>query len=436
MKKIIVALPLIALFFISDSCDDTEPSPAKGSATFTFSHTDHINPGGRVKQIPATGILLSIQDDHGKEMVTDKKVALFPFGEGYTTESLELNTGTYNLTKFLVLDSANNVIYATPFEDADLAQFVNDPLPIHFSIRENESTKIVPQVLMVAKGDMPTHFGYASFDFEIVERPDTTSLFDLPVILQNDGINYDSVYITLSSSGIVKKQRLILNSTNHVASGIVRDLQSGPWTVSISYFTSLVHNEKSEVEIGSATVTITSAALNLFSNGATVFINNSSDAPEEKVMRWDHFYAFYLFGKNKLAAIVTLPVDPLNPLFGISLLNRDWDYFYADRSFYNAKEDEPDSHYHQGSAALERYNYDKISLDYIDTTSFKKVTDEVRNKTWNMADCLVIFYVKGQEQPIFYYEWDFRNLNGGRKAPAGMPFTREQVNARRHSNVK
>ena len=434
-KKLIIALSLIALVFIFYSCNEDPISSPKGNATFGFSSKEQKNTDGRVSEMPAS-VVVSIQDNDGKEVIKDKKVDLLSFGDGYTTVGLELNTGNYKVTKFLVLDSASHVIYATPLEEADLAQYVNDPLPIHFSITESTSTQVVPQVLVVAKNDAPQRFGYASFDFEVVEIP-TADLIDLPVMLQTDGSNYDSVFITFSNSDIVKKQRLILNPITHVASGIVNDLQSGDWKIAISYFTTRTHNKESAVEIGSATINVTSTATNLFSDRTTAFIKDSNGPSAEKIITWNSYFTFYVFGNNnKLQAIITLPVDPLNPFFEISLLNPDWDYFYADRTFYHSKSDEPDSHYLQGSAAFENYNKIGTPIDYIDTTSFKKVTDEVSLKTFNVADCLVIFFIEGREQPIFYYEWDFTNSSGGRKTSANSYPTHEQMEDRRKASLR
>jgi hypothetical protein len=62
---------------------------------------------------------------------------------------------------------------------------------------------------------------------------------------------------------------------------------------------------------------------------------------------------FYLANGDAMNAIVTLPVDPLDPFFEIFFLNSAWSYFYGDRTFYETRSNEPGSHYVQGSAAFE-----------------------------------------------------------------------------------
>ncbi len=432
----------LLLVFALNSCDDSEPSITKGKAIFALSSNNIIptNTNGRISEIPTPAfLLLSIEDNEGKRTEVDKKMALHAFGKQYMTEDLELSTGDYHLTKFLVLDTTHKVIYASPLESADLAQYVSDPLPVHFSVKENTSTQIATQVLTVGASDTPEGFGYVSFDFDVVEVPSAADVIDLPVKLlyaQNGTSTYDSVYIKFSNSSMemVKKQRLTVDSISFSASGIVKDLPVGNWNISIDYFKTLAVNEKSEVQTGSATVTVAASTTNLLSNGRTAFIIDSNDQPVEKIITWDSYLVFYFFDNNILNATVTLPSDPLNPFFEISLLKPGWDYFYADRTFYFSRPNEPDSHFLQGSAAFEKYNDTHTAIDYIDTTSFKSLTDLVKNKTWNVADALVIFYIDGEEKPIFYYQWFNEDSSSGRRT--SVDFTREQINARKKKNLK
>jgi hypothetical protein len=171
MKKLIVtALPVFFLLVFAISCQQEEnTSPTLGKATFSLSPKARGN--GRVGETTTPAfVLLSIKYSSGKVVEEDKKLPLFPFGQGYLSESIELPTGTYQLTKFAVLDAANKVIYATPLEGSDLAKYVADPLPIEFLITENGVENVVPQVLEVTPDDIPESFGYVSFGFEIIKK--------------------------------------------------------------------------------------------------------------------------------------------------------------------------------------------------------------------------------------------------------------------------
>jgi len=52
-------------------------------------------------------------------------------------------------------------------------------------------------------------------------------------------------------------------------------------------------------------------------------------------------------------------------------------------------------------------------VDYVNNIAFETVTGSVKDKTWNVADFVVIVTAKGIERPLFIYEWDFRDRSGG-----------------------
>jgi hypothetical protein len=159
MKKLI---PFLFLLVLSYSCKHEENlSPTLGKATFSLSKKTRSN--GRVNETATPAfVLLSIKDSKGIAQ-ENVKLPLFAFGQSYLSDNLQLQTGTYQLTQFAVLDAANKVIYITPLEGSDMAKYVADPLPINFVIKEDENTQVTPQVLAVLEEDKLELFGYASF---------------------------------------------------------------------------------------------------------------------------------------------------------------------------------------------------------------------------------------------------------------------------------
>jgi hypothetical protein len=112
--------------------------------------------------------MVSIEDMEGNSVISDSLIPVYAFGTGFTSENVELQTGDYNLTKFLVINPSGTVIYAAPIEGSPLAYLVNDPLPLNFSIRADQVTTVAPEVLLV--GDQtPGQFGYASFGMQIIK---------------------------------------------------------------------------------------------------------------------------------------------------------------------------------------------------------------------------------------------------------------------------
>jgi hypothetical protein len=166
MKKSINILILLVLI----SCQVQEKLETN-PGTIKFSMQSVVrNEGGRITETPTpASVLISIEDESGNTVEDNKKLTLYSLGQGFVSESLQLIPGSYKLTQFMILDENDIVIYATPQEGSELAEFVNDPLPIEFTISEDENTLITPQVLAVQDEDTPESFGFASFGFEVVE---------------------------------------------------------------------------------------------------------------------------------------------------------------------------------------------------------------------------------------------------------------------------
>jgi hypothetical protein len=111
--------------------------------------------------------MISIEDIEGNNVMIDSLIPLYTFGTDFISEKVELKTGEYRLTKFMVINPSGEVVFAAPVEGSPLAYLVNRPLPITFNIFPNQVTRIVPEVLAV--GDhTPDQFGYANFGMQII----------------------------------------------------------------------------------------------------------------------------------------------------------------------------------------------------------------------------------------------------------------------------
>jgi hypothetical protein len=165
MKKLLIvcfcALPT-ALFL--SSCDDKEQS-AKGSATFSFTHSS-TNAGSRVKET-ANKILVTIKDSGGNLVENKKEISLYNFEGEYISEPLVLGIGEYTVEEFLVLNNDNEVIYVSPIDGSELAYLVAKPLPLPFSVAQDKITQVAPEVI-TAEGHTAIEFGYVTFSFDVV----------------------------------------------------------------------------------------------------------------------------------------------------------------------------------------------------------------------------------------------------------------------------
>jgi hypothetical protein len=71
--------------------------------------------------------------------------------------------------KFLVVDWEGKVFLAAPVDGSPMAYLVDNPLPLPFNIHNNQTSKVVPEVLYV-NHEPPEAFGYATFSYSLV-RP-------------------------------------------------------------------------------------------------------------------------------------------------------------------------------------------------------------------------------------------------------------------------
>jgi hypothetical protein len=144
------AVSLLVLFCIVASSCSQDESKVVRTGSISFSPVPKVKAGANSRiadTAPPAAVLLTIKDSNGNAVHESKKLSLFTFGQSYTSESLKLNIGNYTLTQFIVLDAADNAIYATPLQNSDMAKYVSAPLPISFAVSDGGTTSIVPEVL-------------------------------------------------------------------------------------------------------------------------------------------------------------------------------------------------------------------------------------------------------------------------------------------------
>ncbi|MBT1686986.1 hypothetical protein [Dawidia soli] len=167
MKRIIKFSILLLLAFVWQHCTEDQAPAKPGNVRFTISPTG--GPGGRVSASLPEGasLYVTIQEAGGGEVYTLEHVTLLKMGEEYISEPLALPPGNYDLTDFLVVNAADEVVYATPKEGSDMAGWVDDPLPMAFGVNDNAITGLSVQVVSTSAYP-PAAFGYLTFQVGIV----------------------------------------------------------------------------------------------------------------------------------------------------------------------------------------------------------------------------------------------------------------------------
>lgn len=116
-------------------------------------------------------IVISVVNDNGELVLDNERLELYNFGGHWITKAIKLKTGRYQVTKFLVIDWNGNVLLAAPVEGSPMAYLVDKPLPFPFGIIKNQTTRVVPEVLVV-NNEPPEAFGYATFGYHVIRTLD------------------------------------------------------------------------------------------------------------------------------------------------------------------------------------------------------------------------------------------------------------------------
>lgn len=211
MKIFLSLITVILATAMIYSCkkDENNETRNQGEVVFSFSNSKQNNLKSKSSSIEnAANIIISIKDTEGRFVCELKELPLVNFNGSFITNALALEPGTYQITQFIIADADGNAIYATPIESSELAYLVSDPLPITFTIKKDEVTKVIPEVISV-EGQNAKDFGYATFSFNVVE----TFNFSIGVFVYNDSAkNYE-----LTGAGLLITNGDILVTRNLTA---------------------------------------------------------------------------------------------------------------------------------------------------------------------------------------------------------------------------
>ena len=222
MKRInYLLLLIITVSAILTSCEK-EPGSKKGKVEFNASIKNELK---SLKSADSTSTisyaLIEIQNAAGEVVLSNEKISLTQFGESHLSDPIALTTGSYKLTKFLLVNNENVVVYAAPLEGSDKAYLVQNPLPIEFEVNEDIVTKVSPEVID-AIGQTPQDFGYTTFSFNVVETFD----FLITAFVYNDSIqNFQltDAHLQVTASNAVVYDGNLSNITNQIT---VREIES------------------------------------------------------------------------------------------------------------------------------------------------------------------------------------------------------------------
>jgi uncharacterized protein (TIGR02145 family) len=168
LSNFIVALCL--LIFISGCVkEDSEQVETFGDLNFILDINDK-NEGARTLNMNDTdAILITIKKNDGSAtQYSTKEIKLYNLNGQFISQKISLPVGNYLLTEFLVIDSEDQVVYATPEKGSLQAQNVIHPLSIDFNIHTDQITALEIEVLSTENLEL-NDFGLVGFDLSEVK---------------------------------------------------------------------------------------------------------------------------------------------------------------------------------------------------------------------------------------------------------------------------
>ena len=172
IKLIPITLIIMVIGFISSCEKNNTEIPGVGEAEFSLNLPDELVLKSDIadsNEVVSYHLLVSVEDMNGNQILNNELIPIYQFGTGFISENVELSTGEFRLTKFMVINPSGEVIYATPLEGSPLAYLVDNPLPLNFEIFKGQVTTVIPEVLPVGNYP-PGEFGYVNFGIQII-RP-------------------------------------------------------------------------------------------------------------------------------------------------------------------------------------------------------------------------------------------------------------------------
>ncbi|WP_375324484.1 leucine-rich repeat domain-containing protein [Flagellimonas sp. GZD32] len=144
------------------------------------------------KEFIPSYVFVSVETGNGSIIMDRQKLDVIDNGGDFVTEEILLDPGTYKLTEFIVIDSADEVISLVPKATSALSQFTGTSLPYDFTVQEADS-KNTPIENIEAAGYSWVEFGYEEDDMVFSEAED---FFTLTV---DDSENLTAKVIALKS---------------------------------------------------------------------------------------------------------------------------------------------------------------------------------------------------------------------------------------------
>lgn len=183
MNKLFSLILCMTLITLLSACSGggtnaTSASPATNGITFSFSKAALVSAKTTSKTVASVVLdptaryaSVTVKDTNGVTVLSNYKTDIYTLNGSYITATIPLLPGNYQLTEFLVLDSANKVLYLVPTQSAtaDIKVLVSTVLPLSIGVTKDQGNTVTLQILAPDNNASSNDYGYSSVSFNIVE---------------------------------------------------------------------------------------------------------------------------------------------------------------------------------------------------------------------------------------------------------------------------
>ncbi len=157
-NRIGISLTLLVFAFILFACKKNEDLKFEGKIQFLVEISS-------LENYDAKFVRVSIMDEAKDKVYEFDKIEFYDFNTVFGSELISLKRDNYHLSRFMILNSEEEVIYACPVEGSKYSSLVENPLLIGFEIHESDLITKYLEVISV-NNSSPEDFGYTTFNFD------------------------------------------------------------------------------------------------------------------------------------------------------------------------------------------------------------------------------------------------------------------------------
>jgi len=202
VAKIILTALIISFLHSCKKADDiVNPGPGPGPGPGPVSRSFQLELDSIPGELPGAAATLfaviTVENEQGQPVLSNKKLSL-SHQTKFISQSTELPSGSYKLTRLMIVDQTDKVKFISPLTSSVKAALVTRPLPTGFSLPQPQVRKVPADVLRIQAGDKPADYGYpvGTFDTASDENPPAEPAFvniRFRTSLQVGQILYDSI---------------------------------------------------------------------------------------------------------------------------------------------------------------------------------------------------------------------------------------------------